>query len=93
MAQTLRGSTTEGEMVEDVRAATLRHQASLEIVDNRTVNWTPGSPLVTTPTSTIMELKLSTDASVRTYFTSDKHEVELPREFLVVLLNGMKVAQ
>lgn len=93
MGQTLRGSTTEGEMVEDVRAATLRHQASLEIVDNRTVNWTPGSPLVATPTSTIMELKLSTDASVRTYFTSDKHEVELPREFLVVLLNGMKVAQ
>jgi len=91
--QPLRGSTTQGEMVEDVRAATLRHQPSLDIVDNRTVNWTPGSPLAVMPTSRIMELKLSTEPAVRTYFTSDKHEIELPREFLVVLLNGMKVAQ
>jgi hypothetical protein len=91
--QPLRGSTTQGEMVEDVRAATLRHQVSLDIVDNRTVYWIPGSPLLFTPTSKIMELKLSTDAAVRTYFTCDKHEVELPREFLVVLLNGMRVVQ
>jgi hypothetical protein len=93
MEQPLRGSTAQGEMVEDVRAATLRHQASLDIVDNRTVSWTPGFPLVVTPTLKIMELKLSTDASVRTYFTSDKHDVELPKELLVVLLNGMKVVQ
>lgn len=40
-----------------------------------------------------MEIKLSTDAAIRTYFTSDKHDVELLREFLVVLLNGMKAVQ
>jgi hypothetical protein len=93
MEQPLRGSTTTVEMVEDVRAATLRHEASLDIVDNRTISWASGHHLVSSPTSTIMELNLSADAAVRTYFTSDKHDVELPKEFLVVLLNGMKVVQ
>jgi len=46
MEQPLRGATTEGEMVEDVRAATLRHAPSLDIVDNRTLNWVPGTPLL-----------------------------------------------
>jgi hypothetical protein len=93
LEQPLRGATDQGEMVEDVRAATLRHAPSLDIVDNRTVNWTPGTPLSSFSPVRIMELKLSTDPAVRTYFTSDKRDVELPREFLVVLLNGMKVVQ
>jgi len=91
--QPMRGSTTQAEMVEDIRAATLRHQASLDIVDNRTIHWTPGAPLIAMPTSKIMELQLSTDPAIRTFFTSEKHDVELPKEFLVVLLNGMKVVQ
>jgi hypothetical protein len=93
MEQPLRGSTTTGEMVENVSAATLRHQPSLEIVDNRRVTSIGGSPSIVMPTSKIMELRLLTDAAVRTCFTSDKQDVELPREFLVVLLNGMKVVQ
>jgi hypothetical protein len=41
----------------------------------------------------LVELKLSTDPAVRTYFIAEKSDVELPREFLVVLLNGMRVVQ
>jgi hypothetical protein len=93
MAQPLRGATAQGEMVEDVQAATLRHDAAFDIVDNRTLNWVPGTPMSSTSTVRLMELKLSTDPAVRTYFTADKRDVELPREFLVVLLNGMKVVQ
>src|SRR5580704_18298335 len=36
MAQPLRGATNQGEKVEDVDAATLRHEPTLDIVDNRT---------------------------------------------------------
>jgi hypothetical protein len=93
LEQPMRGSTTQVELVEDVRAATLRHQASLDLVDNRTVSADPGGPATVVPSSKIMELKLSTDPAVRTVFTSDKHDVELPKEFMVVLLNGMKVVQ
>jgi hypothetical protein len=50
-------------------------------------------PLSSITADRLMELQLSTDPAVRTYFTSDKRDVELPREFLVVLLNGMKVVQ
>ncbi len=93
MAQFLRGITTQGEAVEDIRAATLRNNPSLDIGDQRTLNWVPGTPLSSTSTVAIMKLQLSTDSAVRTYFTADKRDVELPREFLVVLLNGMKVVQ
>jgi hypothetical protein len=80
--QWLLGFGTRGETVEEVPAATLRHQSSLDIVDNRTVGMRP-----------IMQLTLSTDPAIRTYFTSDQQNVELPKEYLVVLLNGMKVVQ
>jgi hypothetical protein len=93
MAQPLRGATNQGEKVEDVDAATLRHEPALDIVDNRTLNWVPGTPMSSITPVRLMELKLSTDPAVRTYFTADKRDVELPREFLVVLLNGMKVVQ
>lgn len=93
MAQPLRGATDQGEKVEDVDAATLRHGPALDIVDNRTLNWVPGTPLSSITPVRLMELKLSTDPAVRTYFTAEKSDVELPREFLVVLLNGMKVVQ
>ena len=82
LEQTLRGFSTKGEMVEDVPAATLRRQPSLDIFDDRRINGTP-----------IMHLSLSTDPAIRTYFTSDKQDVELPKEYFVVLLNGMKVVQ
>jgi hypothetical protein len=93
MAQFLRGITTQGETVEGIRAATLRNDVSLDIGDQRTLNWVPGTPLSSTSTGAIMKLQLSTDPAVRTYFTADKRDVELPREFMVVLLNGMKVVQ
>ncbi|MGA7379709.1 MAG: hypothetical protein WBX03_02565 [Terriglobales bacterium] len=93
MAQPLRGATNQGEKVEDVDAATLRHEPALDIVDNRTLNWVPGTPMSSITPVRLMELKLSTDPAVRTYFTAEKSDVELPREFLVVLLNGMKVVQ
>jgi hypothetical protein len=93
MAQPLRGATNQGEKVEDVDAATLRHEPTLDIVDNRTLNWIPGTPMSSITPVRLMELKLSTDPGVRTYFTAEKSDVELPREFLVVLLNGMKVVQ
>ena len=69
-------------MVEEVPAATLPHQPSLDVLDFRK----PGRP-------PIMQLTLSTDPAIRTYFTSDKNDVELPKEYLVVLLNGMKVVR
>jgi hypothetical protein len=93
MAQPLRGATNQGEKVEDVDAATLRHDPALDIVDDRTLNWVPGTPMSSITPVRLMELKLSPDPAVRTYFTADKQDVELPREFLVVLLNGMKVVQ
>jgi len=100
LEQTLRGYAAQGEMVEDVPAATLRHQDSVDIVDYRDPNWIPGAAAVRDPkvepmkaTAKVMELKLSTEAKARTFFTSAKHDVELPKEYLVVLLNGMKVVQ
>lgn len=93
MAQPLRGATNQGEKVEDVDAATLRHEPVLDIVDNRTLNWVPGTPMSTITPVRLVELKLSTDPAVRTYFIAEKSDVELPREFLVGLLNGMRVVQ
>src|SRR5262249_32936039 len=56
MSQPLRGGTTEVEAVEDIQAATLRHQISLNIVDQRTIDWVPGTPLSSYSPVTVMEL-------------------------------------
>ena len=89
MTQTLRGSAAQGEMVEDVRAATLRHQDALDILDCRAMGETRDIHLA----SKVMELAISNDPGIRTVFTADKADVQLPSGFLVVLLNGMKVTQ
>lgn len=88
-SQVLRGSAEQGEIVEDLRTVTLRHQDSLDVVDCRILSEIHDTYLA----HKVMELDISTDPVVRTYFASDKEDVVLSGYFFVVLLNGMKVVQ
>jgi hypothetical protein len=87
----------KGEIVEGIRAATLRHQEPLNLVnrmlmyDFRLSGNVPQSVHDTTMSRIIMQLKLSPDGNIRAAFVKEDGDLELPREFLVVLLNGMKV--
>lgn len=93
VSQRLCGSGTQGEMVEGQRAVTLRHQDFVAVIDCQILYQMAAVdvPSDARQADIVMELRISNDPAVRTYFTSAKHDVELPPEFFVVRLNGMKV--
>ena len=88
----------KGEMVDGIMAATLRHGDSLNLVrteimyDFRLPGHAPQALHDMTMHSAVMQLKLlPDDPVVRTAFVREDSDLELHSEFLVVLLNGMKV--
>jgi len=87
----------KGELVEGIQAATLRHSDSLNLVsstmmyDFRLSGNVPQALHDTTIQGVVMQLKVLPDPTVRTAFVKGDGDVELHGEFLVVLLNGMKV--
>jgi hypothetical protein len=87
----------KGESVEGIEAATLRHSDFLNLVsstmmyDFRLSGNVPQALHDTTIHSIVMQLKVLPDPAVRTAFVKGDGDVELHGEFLVVLLNGMKV--
>jgi len=89
--------STKGEMVEGIRAATLRHSDSLNLVnsiimyDFRLPGNVPQALHDTDLHNVVMKLKLLSDPTIRTAFVKDDGDLELHSEFMVVLLNGMKV--
>jgi hypothetical protein len=87
----------KGEMVDGIRAATLRHADSLNLVSTETIYESRLSGNVpqalhdATVQSTVMQLKLFPDAAITSAFVKNDGDLELHDGFLVVLLNGMKV--
>jgi hypothetical protein len=97
-ASAMATDSQKGEMVEGIPSATLRHADSLNLVrteimyDFRLPGNVPQAVHDTTMQSVIMQIKLLPDAAVRTSFVKKDSDLELPSGFMVVLLNGMKVA-
>jgi hypothetical protein len=87
----------KGEVVDGVMAATLRHSEFLNIVstdimyDFRNAGGVPQVLHDTVMQNVVMQLKVVPDPAVRTAFVKTDGDLELHSEFLVVLLNGMKV--
>jgi len=86
-----------GEMVEGIRVATLRHSDSLNLVnmtmmyDFRIPGNVPQALHDIVMHDVVMKLELLPDPVIRTAFVKEDGDLELNSEFMVVLLNGMQV--
>jgi hypothetical protein len=89
----------KGELVEGIMASTLRHSDSLNLIsttlmyDFRLSGNVPQALHDTGMHNVVMQLKILPDPAVRTAFIKQDGDVELHGEFLLVLLNGMKVVE
>jgi hypothetical protein len=88
-----------GEVVEGIGVATLRHTDSLNLVettlmyDFRLPGNVPQAVHDARLKTVVMQLKIMPNPATRTAFVKDDGEIELNKEFLVVLLNGMRVVE
>jgi hypothetical protein len=89
----------KSEVVEGVRVATLRtgdtlNLTSLDVMlQLRLDGDAPMEDHDQAIRSVIMQLKIVADPAIRTAFVSDKGDVDLHSNYLIVLLNGMKLVE